>query len=233
MTEVVSNSDFFLAERLRKNILSESRIKRAKAFAHMLIGFGLFLVFGSIGLYIASLGYARISDSSSFERKIGIMIGDALKNMELKADVSGKVNLTSDPFSINPLASVHIDKSSEIKISPESIVTINGNIKIIQPAPSKEQLGLEVLSKSGQSPITDYVIFREVKFGIGNVVTQFHYDINFPDRPKKQICMYEQIISGRKSTSFEVGINAIQTIETSATKFGLKPDELFKYCQWI
>ena len=147
MTDTMPNSDMFIAERLRKNILSESRIKRAKAFVYFLSGLGSFLIMVAIGFYIASYGYAALYDVKPVEQKIGFMIADAIKNMELKTDVSGKVSLIAGPLTLDPSSKVSIDPNSHVKISSNSAVTINGNIKIIQPKPSEDQLGLKILSK--------------------------------------------------------------------------------------
>ena len=233
MTDSTQNSDFFIAERLRKNIIDESRIKRAKAFAYLLCAFGIFLILTSIGLYISSIGYSMISDLSPVERKIGIMIADAIKKMEITTEISGSVNLNSNPLLLDSSSKIGIDKNSAVRISPDSTVTINGNIRVIQPKPSSEQLDLKAVSKGGVSPITDYIIFRDINFGNGQVETKYVYNIDTPERPRVQICGYYQTITSTKSISFNVGKDGIKEDGKSAAKLGLNIDELFKYCQWI
>lgn len=61
--------------------------------------------------------------------------------------------------------------------------------------PSENQLARDARPASNAKPVTDYIIFKDVPFGKGQVVTGWKYKDNQQDEPSQQFCYYSEALN--------------------------------------
>lgn len=134
---------------------------------------------------------------------------DAIQRSELKTTVTGTMSLAPDSeIVLAPGQIVRLNEGATVKLDPNSTIRVVGDLKIDIPQPSKQQLQLDTMSKSGEElPFTNYTIFTDVKFGTGEVVTGWNYDLSDTLRPKQQYCYYGESLDKGLSARYTLALN--------------------------
>ena len=101
------------------------------------------------------------------------------------------------------------------------------------PKPSNQQLQLETTSASNDLPFTNYTIFRNVSFELGEVVTGWNYDLIDPLRPKSQYCYYEPNGNNDLSVRYTLAINNSRLPPSPLVKPKFNFDGAVTNCIWF
>ena len=80
------------------------------------------------------------------------------------------------------------------------------------------------MSRSDELPFTDYTIFKSVDFVGGEVVTGWNFDLSDTDRPKTQICYFNQHVEKGVGIRQILAVNKtpLQTVASAKAKFDLE-----------
>ena len=73
-----------------------------------------------------------------------------------------------------------------------SFITRNSDNAAILSSTFSKALMEARLQSSHDLPFTNYTIFKNVRYGSGNVVTGWSFDLSDTNRPKSQICYYNE-----------------------------------------
>jgi hypothetical protein len=196
------------AASLNSRLHTQARLSKAVGFAWLCGGMGIASCLTACGLALAFLGYSHMISVKAASDKVARALAAAFQRADIKTNVSGVLGLS--PESQLRLAggqTVKLDQSSAtLRLDPNSSVRVVG---LDVPQPSKEQLQQETTSSSNEIPITDYVVFKSVKFSSGEVTTAWKYDLSDTIRPKLQYCYYAEQIERGKATRLTLAVDGV------------------------
>jgi hypothetical protein len=167
------------------------------------------LCLAALGSAFAFYGYSYMLSVKPAAEEVAKALVDAIQRSELKTTVTGTMSLAPDSeIVLAPGQIVRLNEGATVKLDPNSTIRVVGDLKIDIPQPSKQQLQLDTMSKSGEElPFTNYTIFTDVKFGTGEVVTGWNYDLSDTLRPKQQYCYYGESLDKGLSARYTLALN--------------------------
>jgi hypothetical protein len=160
----------------------------------------------------------------------------ALERAELHATVTGTMSLAANSeIKLAEGQTVKLEDRTPLKLDPNSSVQVIANVKLDVPQPSKEQLQVDLPSKTGDLPFTDYTIFRDVKYGPGSVETGWSFELSDRTRPKLQYCSYRQALAKGKHIRYLLAVDGAPVKTPTATKpsFSFDFDDAVSNCIWF
>jgi hypothetical protein len=213
-----------------------ARVVRAKGFGWLCGGIAIALCLTGVGALLALYGYSHMISIRPATERIAQVLFQALERAQMTTSVTGTMSLP--PNSEIKLANgqtVKLEQRSPLKLDPNSSVRIVGNLKVDVPQPSKEQLQVDLPSKSGERPLTDYTIFRSVKYSDGSVDTGWNFEPSDPSRPRFQHCYYQSQIINGKHVKIVLGVNGapLKSSSTAKPSFNFNFDEAISNCVWF
>jgi hypothetical protein len=117
-----------------------------------------------------------------------------------------------------------VDEAAALRLDPKSSVRVVGDLKLDMLQTSRQQLQLDTMSRSDELPFTDYTIFKSVDFVGGEVVTGWNFDLSGTNRPKTQICYFNQHVEKGLGIRQILAVNKTppQTVASAKAKFDLE-----------
>ena len=161
-----------LAGAVNARVTADARMVAAKAMLIRLGAVGLLGLMIGAGVALACLGYARIRDANGAAERLAGVLTDALEKATMHAR-------------LDPEASVHLDPAATVGLDPNAKVHLADPL----PRPTAAQLRQDATAPSKSAVQTNYTVFKNVKFGAGEVVTGYNFspESALPDR---QYCYY-------------------------------------------
>jgi hypothetical protein len=161
-------------------------------------------------------------------------IASAFERAEFKTSVSGTMSLPeSAELSLAGNQSVKIEDGSMVKLDPASTIRVVGDLKLDVPQPSRQQLQLDTTSGSKELPFTRYTIFKYTKFGVGEVVTGWNFELSDPSRPTIQRCYYEEAVAGGVSASQTLAFDGAPRPPSALAKLSFDFEGALANCSWF
>jgi hypothetical protein len=214
----------------------QARTVRAKGFGWFCGGIAVALCLTGVGALLALYGYSHMISIRPATERIAQVLVQALEQAQLTTTVTGAMSLP--PNSEIRLAdgqTVKLEQRTPVKLDPNSSVRIVGDFRVNVPQPSKGQLQVDLTSKSGDLPFTDYTIFRSIDYRSGSVDTAWSFDLSDTTRPRYQYCQYIEHVAKGKQVRYVLGENGnprkISTTVKPPLDFDF--DEAFLNCVWF
>ncbi len=178
-----------LAGAVNARVTADARMVAAKAMLIRLGAVGLLGLMIGAGVALACLGYARIRDANGAAERLAGVLTDALEKATMHAR-------------LDPEASVHLDPAATVGLDPNSRVHLADPL----PRPTAAQLRQDATAPSKSAVQTNYTVFKNVKFGAGEVVTGYNFspESALPDR---QYCYYANGAGDQSYVTTPIGAN--------------------------
>jgi hypothetical protein len=227
------NIDQFAAT-LNSRLAAEARIASAIAFGWHCAGYALALGLAATGVMLAFYGYSFMISAKPSADSTAKAIADAFRRAELRASVSGHLELNpNSEVTLAPGQSVELNSADPLKLDPASTVRVVGDLKVDVPQPSKQQLQLDATSAANDVPFTRYTVFKATSFGAGSVTTAWSFDLSDTSRPTLQRCYYEQILGKGISASQTIALDAAPRRPSALAKLSFDFDGALANCIWF
>jgi hypothetical protein len=178
-----------IAYEIMKRLRSETWHHTMRAAAFGAAGLGLLMICGAVALVIWANGTAIAGKWLAVAgTSFGGAISEALSNA--KVNVDGTVKVV-------PGGEVEIAKGGTVTVSGGNVgieqtaplrVEVTANI----PRPTEAQLAPDARPTSNAKSVTDYVVFKHISYGKGQVVTGWRYQGSQEEQPSEQYCYYSQ-----------------------------------------
>lgn len=222
------------AAAINSRLAAQSRVAKAIAFGWTCAGIGCAAVLFGVGIVIAFIGYSQVGAFNRSADQLASALTESFKRAEIKSIVSGNVAFQAGTeLSLAANQTVKLSDDSLLKLEPNSPVRIVGDLKVDVPQPSKRQLQLETTSASKDVPFTRYTIFKYTRFGAGEVVTGWNFDLSDTNRPISQRCYYEENLRQGIAATQTIGFNGQPRRPSALTKLTFDFDGALANCIWF
>jgi hypothetical protein len=222
------------AATLSSRVAAEARIAKAIAFGWLCGGYAIALCLSGLGAALAFYGYSFMISVTPAADVSAKALAEAFRRAELKTTVTGSMKLAPDTeVTLAGGQTVKLDENSVLKLDPESTIRVVGDLKLQVPQPSKDQLQLDTTSGSKELPFTRYTIFKYTKYGAGEVVTGWAFELSDPTRPTIQRCYYEENLASGVSASQTLAFNGYPQKPSSLAKLSFDFDGALGNCIWF
>jgi hypothetical protein len=213
---------------------ADGRIARAIGFGWLCGGCALATCLIGAGAAVALWGYSVMQSATPAAEITAAAIAHAFERAQIKTSVTGTMGLAENSrLSLASNQSVKIEEGSTIKLDPASTIRVVGDLKLDVPQPSKQQLQLDATSGSKELPFTKYTIFKYTKFGAGEVVTGWNFELSDPSRPTIQRCYYEEVVAGGISASQTLAFDGAPRPPSPLAKLSFDFDSALTNCSWF
>ena len=213
---------------------AEARVARAISFGWLSGGLAMALCLAALGGACALYGYSYMISVKPAAEQVAKALVDAIQRTDLKTSVTGTMALApGSEVSLAPGQVVRLAEGATVKLDPNSTIRVVGDLKLNVPQPSKQQLQLETMSKSDELPFTNYTIFTDVKFGSGEVVTGWNYDLSDTLRPKQQYCYYGESLDKGLTARYTLALNGTPQRPSPLAKLSFNFDGAIANCIWF
>jgi hypothetical protein len=174
-------------------------LMKSKAALPLLLGCSAFALCAGVGGGVALWGYSYITGNEKIALQVTEGVKAALAHTTIKTD--GTVTLAGD---------------REVTLKAPAVVSLDPNTALVRvvgqadtPRPSPEQVRQDErppVAKAGV--VTNYTVFKTVKFGAGEVQTGWMFKDGDQQRPSFQYCQYGQFTgNGTTQTNVDIGVN--------------------------
>jgi hypothetical protein len=219
---------------LSSRAVADARVSRAIGFGWLCGGCALAVCLFGGGAAVAFWGYSAMQSVTPAAEIAARAIASAFERAEFKTSVSGTMSLPeSAELSLASNQSVRIEDGSMVKLDPSSTIRVVGDLKLDVPQPSRQQLQLDTTSGSKELPFTRYTIFKYTKFGAGEVVTGWNFELSDPSRPTIQRCYYEEAVAGGVSASQTLAFDGAPRPPSALAKLSFDFDGALANCSWF
>ncbi len=205
-----------LAGAVNARVTADARMIAAKAMLIRLGAVGLLGLMIGAGVALACLGYARIRDANGAAERLAGVLAAALEKATMHAR-------------LDPDASVHVDPGATVGLDPNARVRLADAPAL--PRPTAAQLRQEAQPPSKNAVQTNYTVFKNVKFGAGEVVTGYNFA---PDGtvPERQYCYYANGAADQSYVTTPIGANG-RFVAPLRPPEGLDPAKAAAECVWF
>ena len=224
--------DRSLLSSINRELFYQSLQDNALSFLYGCIGFGVMLILISVGFLFFRIGYSSSVDNSENTKQIVNSFITAFQDVVIKVQAEGSVNISNPVVYLDNASTVKFVPGTTVSLSPDSSVAVNAQIKVSQPKPSTQQLGLEQKLENGLSPSTEYVIFKEIPFRKGFVTTGTVFSMTNNVTPKYEYCFYRENIGTDKNIRVHLGKNGTMNDNLENSKLPFKKEDAYPLCQW-
>ena len=201
-----------MAATVQRRLQADTAALRAKNAFWRLSGFGVLAVLVGGGLGLALYGYSYVTDQRAAGGEIGHAIAEALRGAKLE----GTVKLAD---------------GSSVKLDPNATVRLDTHIDINGPRPTDQQLAPNAMPPSAVKPVTNYTIFKSVKFDQGEVVTGWNYTTSADTKPNLQYCYYTHLTGENVSARFTIGTDGLPV--SRGADWDFDNVAAFSNCTWF
>jgi hypothetical protein len=144
-------------------------------------------------------GYSYITGNEVIARQVA----ESVKAVLDTTTIHGTVTLADG-------GEVALAKGGQIRIDPDSFLRVSGTVSADMPRQLPEQIRQdERPATQAAGVVTNFTVFKKVKFGAGEVNTGWEYKEGDQRRPSSQYCQYGEFTgsSGTAQINVDIGLN--------------------------
>jgi len=204
-----------------KEIRANARLINAKATQRKLLGGGGAAVMIGTAVWLSCQGYSSVVEKKAIaqEQATELYLA-ALSRATIKAEGTLKVADGGE---------VALKAGGQVRIDPDSVVRVTSTVPADMPRSSPEQVRRDD-SKAGV--VTNFTVFKTVKFGAGEVHTGWQYKDSNQQRPSFQYCYVQFTSNGATATHVDIGSNGHIQLPNPSPFPGVDLVAAFAQCQW-
>src|SRR5829696_733726 len=185
-----------LASAVNSRINAEAMMVSAKAAGLRLAALGGLMFLAGAGVGIAFFGYSYLVDSTSASERVGEAMAKALERSVIKTAGTVSIDPSANKVALEEGGKVGVDPNATVKLdSTGATVRLDPSSQV--PRPSQAQLSGTGAAPQRPNPVvTNFTIFKSVKFGSGNVHTGWKFRSTDEAAPYHQYCYFGQDMEG-------------------------------------
>ncbi len=204
-----------LAGSVNARVAADASMISAQAWLIRCGALGMLALLVGAGVGLAFLGVARSRDASGAADRLAATLTGALEKARLHAQI--------DPDSV-----VKLDPAAQVAMDPAANrVQLDG----ATPRPTRDQLKPDAASGSGRPVQTNYIVFKEVRWGNGRVVTGYEFA---PEgkAPRSQYCYFADDVDEQTSKTVYIAADGRYRHPPNPPA-GLDPAKAAAECVWF
>ena len=181
--------------------------------------------------YVITVAYFNFNKKDDFSI-LAKSFEEGFKDLVLKAETSGTVNLMSDPLRLKDGQFLQLDPKATVSIAKGAEVIIKGDIPITLPETKAPTPSQTTTRNSIAASSTYFTVFKSVPYKEGSIQTGWKYLTSNQERPSFQYCYYyEDISDDGSSASFEFASDG-QIYSSLNPPQGFDLRDAFRRCIW-
>jgi hypothetical protein len=185
-----------------RHLSSEATLRRGGCVALVLLGAGGLILLSGEGISLATGGMYAAQES---EKTVAAIL--AQNREQNREDLRAMLAATT----IQTRGTV----TGEVSVKDGGTVRVSGTVSADMPRPSPELAELPAVAKAGI--VTNYTVFKTVKFGAAEVQTGWMFKDGDQQRPSFQYCQYGQFTgNGTTQTNVDIGLNGHIALPTAS-----------------
>jgi hypothetical protein len=190
-----------LADATVSRLKAEARIESTSASLLRVGGYSIFVVCLGLGCSAAFLGYSSIKKAQSSSDEIARILSTAINSASITT--KGEVTLLPGAtIAFKPIVTASLDPTASVTVEPGGTVEVQDTHPGFDPFTNRAQ------PISGGSVVTNYTVFKEVKYAKGTVMTAWTFASNERATPTRQRCYYtERADQASASIVTELAVN--------------------------
>jgi hypothetical protein len=196
-----------LAAAVEARMAADRRIVNARAAMFRLLGVGAALALAGLGVALALFGWSFVKD----ERPSADRIADAL---------------------VRALDRTTLKTAGEVRLAPDSTVRLEAGppqpVRPLAPAAAETPAAASPASRA----VTNYTVFKNVRFGKGLVVTGWTFDSSDQPAPSSQYCYYSESMGG-SGAQLRIDIAAEGVLLPDSRPKGVDAPAAAASCVWF
>jgi hypothetical protein len=177
-----TNENRALADATISRLKAEARIESTKASLFRVGGYSIFVVCLGLGCGATFLGFASIKKAHSSSDEIAKILSTGINSATIKTRGEVRI-LPSAIVSLKPGTTVNL-RPTLVKLEP------GASVQVQDPGPRVDPFTNGAQPTSGGSVVTNYTVFKEVKYSRGAVMTEWTFGSNEHTTPNRQRCYY-------------------------------------------
>lgn len=218
---------------LNARLAADARIAKTIAFCWFGVGFAGLSVLAGLGVVLALYGFSFVLSPVQSADLVAKSFVAAIAQSKMKTTVHGTMEIApGTELSLAKDQIVSLAANATLKIDPDSSIRVVGDFKVDVPQPSKQQLQIDAVSSSKETPFTRYTVFKSARVGSGNVVTGWVFELADPLNPSSQYCYYSEMLANNVSVSQAVGKNGLPLRPSALNKLTFDFDTAYANCFW-
>jgi hypothetical protein len=181
--------------------------------------------------YVVTVAYFNFNKKDDFSI-LAKSFEEGFKDLVLKAETSGTVNLMSDPLKLRDGQSLQLDPKATVSIAKGAEVIIKGEIPISLPETKVSTPSQMTTRNSIAASSAYFTVFKSVPYKEGQIQTGWKYLTSNQEKPSFQYCYYyEDISDDGSSASFEFASDG-QIYSSLNPPQGFDLRDAFRRCIW-
>jgi hypothetical protein len=203
-----------LAQAVNSRITADAVMLKAKSTVWRLTGVGAMCALIGFGVGVGFFGYSYIHDPRTSAQKMAQAFAEALEKStlrttgEVKLDPQATVKLNANgaQVKVDPTGTVRLDASGTVvRLDPNALVNVRPVTPEV-PRPPNHQTNPDTAPPRG-NVVTDYTVFKTVKYGNGEVVAGWNFTSNEEISPRHEYCYYSESIRDGVIAQFTLARN--------------------------
>jgi hypothetical protein len=214
----------------KTKLTSDTQLEYAKATLCRFGGIGVLAAMVGAGIGLACFGYSYVADGRAQAQKMADAMVQALEKAQLTT--TGELRLADgSTVGLAPGGQVTLAPNSVVRMDPSSTVRVPGNVNA-DPPPITTPPPVQTAPSPQNKVITQYTIFKMVRFDKGQVVTGWTFDNSNQINPAKQYCYYNEKAADATQVRTGLGMNG-KMLDNLKPRPGVDLIGAFNSCTWF
>jgi hypothetical protein len=203
-----------LAQAVNSRITADAVMLKAKSTLWRLTGVGAMCALIGLGVGAGFFGYSYIHDPRTSAQKMAQAFAEALEKSTLRGEVkldphaAVKLDPNGAQVNVDPTSTIRLDASGTVvRLDPNAMVNVRGVTAEVPRPPDRQTNPDTAPSLPRGNVVTDYTVFKTVKYGNGEVVTGWNFTSNKEDSPRHEYCYYAESIRDGVVAQFTLAQN--------------------------
>jgi hypothetical protein len=181
-----------LSEWLQNRVTADRSVIAGRVHFWRLIGLGLILFGIGMATGIGFFGYSYIARNSDNLSTLSTTFSKALAEVQLRAMAQGTIEVEPQEISLAKDQTISLDRNSRLLLDPAAKVLVDGDIRVQAPPTISVPQAMPQRSGSRTPTITNFTVFKTVRFDKGMVVTGWNFLTSSQKAPTEEYCYYTQ-----------------------------------------
>ena len=222
-----------LSEWVRNRVAADGSVITGQVHFWRLTGLGLILFGIGAAIGIGFYGYSYVARNSENLTSFSAALSKALADVQLRATAQGTVELEPREISLTKDQTISFDRNSRLLLDPTAKVLVDGDIRVQAPPTISVPQAVPQRSGSRTPNITNFTVFKTVRFDKGTVVTGWNFLTSSQKSPTEEYCYYtENAETLGVNVDLSLGSNRKQdTPKTIPNNFDIAA--AFNRCVWF
>jgi hypothetical protein len=222
-----------LSEWVRNRLAADGSVITGQVQFWRLTGVGLILFGSGAAIGIGLYGYSYVARNSENLTTLSATLSKALAEVQLRATAQGTVELEPREISLAKDQAISFDRNSRLLLDPTAKILVDGDIRVQASPTISVPQAVPQQSGSRTPTITNFTVFKTVRFDKGTVVTGWNFLTSSQKSPTEEYCYYtENAETPGVNVDLRLGNNRKQdTPKTIPNNFDIAA--AFNRCVWF